>query len=149
MQEREAVKRAPYLALLLWAAGCPLRVLAGCELNVVGLNFGSYDIFNALDTAIATTISMTCDTDTHYEIALSPGSGTFAARTLTNGADVLGYNLYLDPTHLTVWGDGSPGTSTITGLGMNGSFTVYGRIPAHQDAHVGSYADTITVTITF
>jgi len=149
MQERQAVRRASRVALLLWAAGCPLHVLAGCELNVVGLNFGDYDIFNAQDTSIATTISMSCDTDTHYEIALSAGSGTFAARTLTSGPDVLGYNLYLDATHLTVWGDGSPGTSTIAGLGTSGSYTVYGRIPAHQDARVGTYADTITVTITF
>lgn len=47
------------------------------------------------------------------------------------------------------WGDGSPGTATVNGSGTTHTFTVYGRIPARQNAVVGSYSDTITVTITF
>lgn len=31
----------------------------------------------------------------------------------------------------------------------NVNVTIYGRIPARQDAAVGAYTDTITVTITF
>jgi spore coat protein U-like protein len=129
--------------------GCPLAALAGCNLNVIGLNFGEYDIFSVQDTNITTTLGVSCDVDTPFEISLSAGSGTFATRTLTSGANLLNYNLFLDPTHLTIWGDGSPGTSTLSTTGTGGNYTVYGRIPAHQNAAVGSYADTITVTITF
>jgi spore coat protein U-like protein len=38
---------------------------------------------------------------------------------------------------------------TVSGTGTSSDFTVYGRIPARQNASVGSYSDTITVTITF
>jgi spore coat protein U-like protein len=135
--------------LLLAAAAYPVAGWATCDLNVVGLNFGAYDIFDTQDTSITTDIGVTCDSDTSFEISLSAGTGTFASRTLLNGASLLSYNLYVEPTHLTIWGDGSPGTATVSGSGTNRNFTVYGRIPARQNASVGSYSDTITVTITF
>ena len=143
------MRRASPLALLLAGALCPILVQAGCALNAVGLNFGAYDIFDTQDTSITTHIGVTCDTDTSFEISLSAGTGTFAGRTLLSGANILSYNLYIDPAHLTIWGDGSPGTATVSGSGTSRNFTVYGRIPARQNAFVGSYSDTITVTITF
>jgi spore coat protein U-like protein len=143
------VRRAAALAVLLAAAACPIAGQASCAVNAVGLNFGAYDIFDVQDTSITTDIGVTCDTDTSFEISLSAGSGTFASRTLANGARLLSYNLYVDPAHLTIWGDGSPGTATVSGSGTSRNFTVYGRIPARQNASVGSYSDTITVTITF
>jgi spore coat protein U-like protein len=70
---------------------------------------------------------------------------------MTSGTHVLTYNLYLDPTHLTIWGDGSSGTGTVsgTGTGANVGTPVYGRIPPGQNASVGSYSDVITVTVTY
>jgi spore coat protein U-like protein len=135
--------------LLLAAAMWPIAGQAGCAVNAVGLNFGAYSIFETQDTSITTDVAVTCDTDTSFEIALSAGTGTFASRTLVSGANFLSYNLYVDPAHLTIWGDGSPGTATVSGSGTSRNFTVYGRIPARQNAFVGSYSDTITVTITF
>ena len=143
------MRRGSPIVLLLVAVGCPTAAFAACTLNVVGLNFGDYDIFNSQDTNITTSIGVVCDAATHYEIALSTGSGTFATRTLTSGSNLLAYNLFLDPARLTIWGDGSPGTSTVSDTGTSANYSVYGRIPAHQNASVGSYADTITVTITF
>lgn len=143
------MRRAPRFVLLLAGAACPVLVQGGCALNAVGLDFGAYDIFNAQDTSITTNVGVTCDTDTSFEISLSAGTGTFASRTLVSGANLLSYNLYVDPAHLTIWGDGSPGTATVSGSGTSRNFTVYGRIPARQNASVGSYSDTITVTITF
>ena len=134
---------------LFAAIGCPIAVHAGCALNVVGLNFGEYDIFNTQDTHITTNIAVTCDAASSFEVSLSAGSGTFASRTLVGDAHPLAYNLYVDPAHVTIWGDGSPGTMTVSGTGTSSNFTVYGRIPARQNASVGSYSDTITVTITF
>lgn len=143
------MRRASHLTLLLAAAACPIAAQAGCAINAVGLNFGTYSIFDVQDTSITTDIAVTCDTDTSYQIGLSAGMGTFASRTLVNGAHLLSYNLFVDPAHLTIWGDGSPGTATVSGSGTSLDFTVYGRIPARQNAFVGSYSDTITVTITF
>lgn len=62
---------------------------------------------------------------------------------------MLSYNLYIDPTRLLVWGDGSGLTTTVTNLALSADHTVYGRIPAQQNVTAGSYADLIVVTVTF
>src|SRR5205814_2154905 len=105
-----------------------------------GLNFGTYDVFSSLNDDITATINVDCPTNTAYSIWLSSGSGTFSSRALRNGGQILAYNLYLDPTHLTIWGDGSAGTGTFSGMGTGSNIAtpVYGRIPAAQNAWVGS-----------
>jgi spore coat protein U-like protein len=50
-----------------------------------------------------------------------------------------------------VWGDATSGTVTVngTGIGVNVNHAVYGRIPALQNVHAGSYSDIIIVELTF
>jgi spore coat protein U-like protein len=139
----------------LWSLACLLAVAAptahstGCSVNTVGLNFGNYDVFTTLDNDITGTINVNCQTSTSYSISLSSGTGSYTSRTLMSAGNLLNYNLYLDPTRLTIWGDGSAATGTVSGAGITGSSTVYGRIPARQNAVVGIYADIVTVTVTF
>jgi len=145
------------LPLHIVALACALTVAtpvagaAGCTVSTTGLNFGTYDVFSTLNDDITTMINVDCPNGTAYSIWLSSGSGTFASRTLTTTGSALAYNLYLDSTHLTIWGDGTGGTGTFsgTGTGANVGTTVYGRIPARQNVAVGSYSDLITVTVTF
>jgi spore coat protein U-like protein len=127
----------------------PAAALAECQLSVVNVSFGAYDTLSALQTDITGSINMACDAETSVQISLSSGLGTFAARQMQGGGRVLLYNLYIDPTRLSIWGDGSPGTSVMSLSGTNASLPVYGRIPAHQNVPAGSYGDTITVTLTF
>ena len=70
---------------------------------------------------------------------------------MTGTLGVLTYNLFLDSTHLTIWGNGSSGTGIFSGTatGPNIGTPVYRRIPARQNAHVGAYSDVITITVTF
>ena len=133
------------------AVATPVAWAAKCTVSTTGLNFGTYDVFSTLNDDITATITVNCTNKAPYSIWLSSGSGTFASRTLTKIGSVLAYNLYLDPTHLTIWGDGTGGTGTFsgTGTGTNVGTTVYGRIPARQNVAVGSYSDLITVTVTF
>jgi spore coat protein U-like protein len=53
---------------------------------------------------------------------------------------------------VTVWGDGSAGTSTVLLRKVNRNrpvtTTIYGRIPPGQNVSVGTYSDAVTVTIT-
>jgi spore coat protein U-like protein len=139
----------------LWSLACLLAVAAptahstGCSVGTVGLNFGNYDVFSTLDNEITGTINVTCQISTSYSISLSSGTGTYASRTMMSAGNLLSYNLYLDPTRLTIWGDGSAGTGTVNSTGITGSSTVYGRIPARQNAVVGIYADVVIVTVTF
>lgn len=142
-----------HLILATWVlllAVSPARS-ASCFVTTSGLNFGTYDVFSSLDDTITATITVNCTKNKPYSIALSSGSGTFGSRTLTGTAGKLAYNLFLDSTHLTIWGDGSSGTGTFSGTGTGAGVgtPVYGRIPARQNVRVGSYSDVITVTVTY
>ena len=124
---------------------------AACSVNVQGVIFGTYDTFSASNLDSTGNIAVTCDLGTSYTVSLTPGTGSYASRTMTSGGDVLSYNLFVDPTRQVVWGDGTGGTFTVSGAGttMAVSHTVYGRVPSGQNASVGNYSDSITVTVTF
>jgi len=151
------------LSLLCMAAALTLAATqnadaASCSIgSIVGLAFGSYDVlsFSPLDSA--GSVSYRCDNvsalDT-IKIQLSRGgSATYQPRTLQQGAYQLQYNLYLDPARSSVWGDGSAGTGQYgPSLPPNGSsvqIDIYGRVPARQIAHAGSYSDTVLITLVF
>lgn len=132
---------------MLHIAAAPVLAVT-CNVSTGGLVFGSYDPFSTVSLDSAGDIAVTCDVATPYSVSLSPGSGTYANRRMFSGANVLNYNLYIDPLRLTVWGDGSAGTSTVSGS-ISNHYTVYGRIPARQNIYIGSYGDNATITVTF
>ena len=139
------------LALLL-AAGLQLVASsswAACTLSTSGIAFGGYDPFVNQHVDSAANITVTCDETTSYSIALSTGGGTYDARVMTSGLHQLMYNLYIDPTWSTVWGDGTGQSAPVSDMQTVGNYTVYGRIPARQNAYVGVYSDTIVITVTF
>ena len=81
------------------------------------------------------------------------GSSTFNPRRMTKGSEPVNYNLYLDASKSTIWGDGTGNTSFYsnprTPVNQNVTVTIFGSIPARQNASVGSYTDSISVTINF
>jgi spore coat protein U-like protein len=87
-------------------------------------------------------------------IELSAGnSGQFRDRRMTAGGDpraTLSYNIYLDPNHTLVFGDGTAGSSTyVPGANVTkGGFPIYGAIGEGQtNLHVAAYSDTISITV--
>lgn len=128
---------------------CASSWAATCTLSTGGIAFGGYDPFVAQDVDSVANISVTCDQPTAYSIALSTGGGTYEQRVMTSGLHQLLYNLYTDATLSTVWGDGSGHSATVGDTQLLATYTVYGRIPARQNAHVGVYNDTIVITLTF
>jgi spore coat protein U-like protein len=120
-----------------------------CNVSSPGVNFGSYDTFSNLSLDSTGNVSVICDGITPYSISLSPGGGTYVSRAMASGGHSLNYNLYTDSTRASVWGDGTASTATINSSGTTANHTVYGRIPARQNAYVGIYSDTITITLTF
>ena len=139
-------------AITVAIAGLRSAHAAGCTVSTSGLNFGNYDVFSTLNDDVTGTINVNCPSGTTYSIWLSSGtSGTYSSRSMTNGRNILAYNLFTDPTRLTIWGDGSAGTGIFngSGTGSNIGTPVYGRIPASQNAFVGTYNDVVTVTVTF
>lgn len=120
-----------------------------CTVTVVSVAFADYDVFATSATDTTGTVNVNCGSSTTYAIALSAGFGTFASRVMTGGSNQLDYNLFTDSQRLTVWGDGTSGSATVSATAAGGTYTVYGRIPARQNVPAGSYSDTITVTVTY
>jgi spore coat protein U-like protein len=150
--------------VLLLVVAAPVAGNVSCSVSAAGLSFGGYDVFAASPITSTTTLSVTCTltaggaTTVNYVIALSTGSSsTFVQRQMKNGGNALGYNLYSDSTRTTVWGDGTGSTQTVSGSMklkpstplLTDNFTVYGSVPALQDAAVGAYSDNITITVTY
>jgi spore coat protein U-like protein len=142
---RGGLKGLIFLGLLLVAPG----LWADCTVSAQSVIFGNYDVFSVQPLDGAGNIGINCSPGASYTLGLSTGSGSYSQRKLANGAQILYYNLYTSPSRSVVWGDGTGGTGTVSGSGESANHTVYGRIPAGQNLPVGSYADTIIVTVTF
>lgn len=124
---------------------------ASCSVAAGVLSFGS-NVPTPMTAAIdaTTSITATCSTGRPYTIALNAGSGTGATeqvRRMSGSGGTVDYAIFSDPTYTTVWGTGSRAVA-MTGTGLPQSLPVYGRMPM-QNAAPGTYADSVTVTVTF
>ncbi len=125
-------------------------VASSCTVAATTLAFGNYTLAQ-LDGS--STITATCTNGTAYTIGLD--AGTFAGATTSTrrmtgpSASGLSYSLFSDSGRTTNWGNVTGSWVSGTGSGAAQVLSVYGRIPASQTASIGSYADTITVTVTF
>jgi spore coat protein U-like protein len=143
------------LAAGLFVIAFSTRGEAACTVSSSSVVFGSYNVFATSDTTSTGTVTYQCGNKDHdIQISLSTGSsGSYSNRTLTRSSEPLNYNLYIDAAFATIWGDGTGGTDTYTNHnppnGTDVNLTIYGRILAQQDVSVGSYADTIVVTVNF
>lgn len=132
-------------------------VSASCSVSATQLDFGAIDpINNATNNTDATSsVDVTCSNGTAYDVGLGAGNGgddTTTNRAMTDGnTNTLNYSLYTDSARSTNWDDAG-GTNTVSGTGDGTalSHTVYGRVPSGQETTpVGTYTDTITVTVTY
>lgn len=125
---------------------------ATCSVSPQQLSLGRYDPFASAPQDAVTSIAISCDVETSVVIAIGPGNGDYGARTMTGGAQALLYNLYIDPAHSRVWGDGTNGSSTVssTAVATSTAIPVYARAPARQtQLKPGSYSDILWVSITY
>lgn len=128
---------------------------ARCSVSGTGLSFGIYDPSQSKPNDSTATVTVRCDTSgVPYSISLSAGinpmSSILNGRLMTGGSNTLTYNLFIDSTYTTIWGDGTTGAhiSSITTMAdTNSNFTIYGRIFAGQDMPAASYTDTIVITV--
>lgn len=88
-------------------------------------------------------------------IEMNQGLGSSSQeRQMTSASfDVLVYDIYLDATRRTVWGDGTRGTDYYTDSNPPSGTPVivpaYGRIFRGQDVAAGQYVDSVAVRIQF
>lgn len=137
------------LASLVAAFACTPAAAATCTISPQGVSFGNYDTLESQPLDGIGNISVRCDAETTFTISLGSGAGSHAARQMASGADILEYNLYTDPSRLTVWGDGSAGTVTVSDTASTAEKTIYGRVPGRQNVPAGTYTDVVLVTISY
>lgn len=119
-----------------------------CSVETSGLSFGAYEPTRSSASSVA-DVRINCEGDSGYVMKLSAGnSGTVLARSLRSGASTIVYNLYKDPSHSVIWGDGSAGQSGVAGSG-SGIYNIYGMIPAGQAPTPGLYSDSLILTIEY
>jgi spore coat protein U-like protein len=129
-----------------------------------GVAFGAYDVLAQAPTDTVLNIVVACDRDggpPSVTVTMGLNRGTHGTsvsarrmRHASSASDFLNYGLYRDIGRSSTWGF-SAGIDTVSrsfNVPNKGTasttFTVYGRIPAQQDARVGSYSDSVQVTIT-
>ncbi len=140
-----------------WAGGG-----LSCGLVATPLAFGRYVPFSNAPADFAATITVTCTATGTSPVPLQASislvdTGGPSARQLTDGPYALRYQLYVDPARTVPWrsAGGAGGNVAVSGVvGLTTPFrqavTLYGRIPARQSgAHVGTYADQVTVMLSY
>ncbi|HXN08823.1 MAG TPA: spore coat U domain-containing protein [Candidatus Acidoferrales bacterium] len=154
---RQAIVRLVLCAFCVLGSLSPSRAAVSCVISSTPVAFGNYDVFNVSNTTSNGSVKYTCNGyplgSGAITIFLNKGTSlTYTPRFMHNGANHLNYNLYLDAGFSLIWGDGTGGTSTYSATAVNGvpvTVTVFGSIPAVQDAHTGAYTDSVKATINF
>lgn len=129
------------------------EVTPSCTIRTWPLDFGN--IVGTISTPIddATVIDVSCTDGTPYAVRLGLGMGSGvtdpARRRMMNGAEPLVYGLYRDAARTVVWGDSAGNDLEGAGTGTSQSVPVYGRIQAPQSVPVGTYTDSVVVTIEY
>jgi spore coat protein U-like protein len=126
-----------------------------CDITATPLTFPDTGLINRPLSAVS-TVDVTCTSGAAFTIELdggtTPGASMLRRRMIrAGGTDTVDYQLYIDPQHTNIWGDGSYGTSHIAavGTGTMHSYTVHGRVPAQTSVPAGNYSDVITATVSF
>jgi spore coat protein U-like protein len=143
-----------------------LAEAATCSASATGVSFGIYDASLTLPSDSTGSLTVSCSytgggvRDVGYVVTLnSTNSPNPATRWLAAGSAQLFYNLYRNAARTEIWGNGTGGSFVVSGSLKPGpgvgnetrseTYTVYGRVPAQQDADFGNYGDMIVITLTF
>lgn len=138
---------------------------ATCSVTSAVLSFGQY---NGLATSpnlspglvrVSCTKDPTAVTETvTLTLQLLPSApGAVGSRKLDLGGSSLSFDMFTDVLRTRPWGDGSAGTSAISGsltlTAVNTAavieFPVYGRIPTGLSSPVGNYSGQFAIILTY
>lgn len=127
---------------------------ANCLFNASNLNFGDYHSpYQYSDVLSTSVIGVSCDsssTGNTLNMKLYQGQSSNFNRYLSNNKDQLYYNLYLDSSRSTIWGDGSNGTSAYNAtLQTNNTINIFSVVYKNQNISPGNYQDNIIFEMNF
>ncbi len=142
------------IGVLLYVLMAGTSVWAQCSVSASTVDFGTYDTLSPTPLDTTGTITIGCSRNALVIVTIGPSnnSGGFNPRSMkhTSLPDLLDYNLYTNSNRTRIWGNGTGGTIfRIAWVRRNRatSLTVYGRIPPGQNVSVGTYNDTLVVTV--
>lgn len=157
-------------ALKTWAI-CVALCFAGtvnaatCSVVSAALSFGSYDGLAPAENLSSGVVRVSCTKNATMlsEVVtvtlqlMSSTPGTAASRRLDSGASELSVDVYTDLLRTRLWGDGTLGTFTITGVmaltAANATqvveFPIYGRIPTRRSSPAGAYTGQFMITLLY
>jgi spore coat protein U-like protein len=133
-------------------------VSANCLITAGTLAFGAYDpVFTNASTDLtgSGTFTVACtknasDVWIGMGLGLNAGAGTVRKMRIGATANYLDYELYREVARTNVWGDTQlTGVSYVPTSKAPTTITVYGTVPQNQDVAVGSYTDTVVMTVNF
>jgi spore coat protein U-like protein len=143
-------------ALALCLIGARAQAMSCTVINTSSVRFGSYDVFDNQPLDSTGNLEFRCTqvaAGDMLSIQLNRGeSNSFLPRAMMHRGMRFEYNLYLDAARTIVWGDGTSGTSAYTARPIEGqtiSVPIYGRIPPRQNVAIGSYSDSIVLTVLY
>ena len=134
------------------------NVAMSCTVDAGNLDFNTYDPTSSSANDASAVITSTCTHGGSAKITLNEGAvaatGSSAAvplRQMLNSTDAskLAYSLYQNSERNVVWGNTADTGLGFTASGGTNTSTVYGRIASGLAASVGSYADSVSVTLTY
>jgi spore coat protein U-like protein len=140
------------MCLVLLLAFSSAAKAQNCRVQVMtDVAFGTYDPVGSGNLDANGMMRVRCSPPSAtVTVKLDTGlGGGYQPRYLQSGSDRLAYNLYLDASRTTVWGDGTSGTDYHTVNTSNNWVwvPVYGRTPLGQIVSAGNYSDTVVVTV--
>jgi len=124
-------------------------VASSCEVDSASLNFGQIPGALAGPIDASTSLTVRCSAGVPYAVRLTQGTGGPEGRTLKAGSAQLLYGLYQNAARSQPWGSLATNDVDSAGTGTSQSFSVYGRIFGGQTAPVGTYSDSVIVTVEY
>jgi spore coat protein U-like protein len=131
-------------------------VTSSCVVGASTLTFASATSAAIAAGPVASTgaVSVNCTMGSPYTVALDKGNGTgatLATRVMASGSNKLNYSIYTSAALTNVWGDGTSGSQTMAGTGNGAAqlINAYGSVFGTQVATAGSYADTVSITVSY
>jgi spore coat protein U-like protein len=129
-------------------------VIANCTITAGSVDFGDYDPIGTHATnplSTTGTVAVRCTRGTSAFVGLDGGQHNSAGRRMNDGGlNYLSYELFLDSPGGTVWGATDPARyNYVAANSAPQDLTVFGQIPAGQDAFVGDYSDLVVAEIEF
>jgi spore coat protein U-like protein len=157
------VKRTELLlAAALLAPGSAAAITTCSGSNVV-LPFGPYDVLSPSPAQTQGDFVVTCSRvggpqNTVLTVSIGPSatSGSVASRQMRHAnGDRLAYNVFREAARISVWGQTAAVDTVARTISVpnnasaTAAFTLFGRIPAQQDARIGAYTDSLVITVSY